>query len=233
MDLKLKPHFSRRRRGVFSIVLAPVGPPIQDSQNEDSALAPSRRLTSYSLQPGVSEKPRGFFAPKFLRGKAVAIKTISFSDIPSKTDELNNGRLHDGLAELIRVAERPLVLAVIGPWGSGKTTLIDHSLGKLVSEYEIIPFNAWSHSKGMPLLKALLVHMNNQKGSRWEGVKEQLKSLAKSPIAAATMRGVGSLAGPIGMIFAEIGAKGIETLASQRADRVRIAALLLSSSNPL
>lgn len=145
----------------------------------------------------------------------MATKIISFSDNPAQIDELNSEKFHNGLAELIRVAKRPFVLAVVGLWGSGKTTLVNHALGKLNSEYQIIRFNAWSHSKSMPLLKALLVHMNNEKDENWKTVKEELKSLAKSPIAAATVRGIGSLAGPVGMILAEIGAKGIEGLASQ------------------
>ena len=151
----------------------------------------------------------------------MATETISFLDNPAQNDELDSEELYDSLAKLIRMAERPFVFAVVGLWGSGKTTLVDHALGKLNSEYQVIRFNAWSHSKGMPLLKALLVQMNNEKVNNekndiWKTVEKGLKSLAKSPIASATVRGIGSLAGPIGMILAEIGAKGFEGLNSQQ-----------------
>lgn len=126
-----------------------------------------------------------------------------FSDVPAEVDLLDNKQIHEAFAELIKRATRPFVMAVIGPWGSGKTTLVNHSLEKLKKHYHIAEFNAWSHSKGMPLLKGLFAHLATQKGGIWNKAKTKFTELAKSPIASATIRGAGSLVGPIGAVVGE------------------------------
>jgi hypothetical protein len=134
---------------------------------------------------------------------------LRFSDLPAEIDLLNNEQIHDAFAELIKRATRPFVMAVIGPWGSGKTTLIRHSLKRLKKHYHFAEFNAWSHSKGMPLLKGLFAHLATQKGGTWDKVKSELTKLVKSPIASATIRGLGLLGGPIGTALAELTAESL------------------------
>ena len=73
------------------------------------------------------------------------------TDSPASEDELNSEEIQNCLAELIQIAATPFVLANIGEWGSGKTTLKDHTFKKIEEQYEIVRFNVWSH-RGSRLL---------------------------------------------------------------------------------
>lgn len=134
---------------------------------------------------------------------------LPFTDSPALEDELDSEEIQNGLAEIIKMAAMPFVLAVIGEWGSGKTTLIDHTLKKIENHYEIIKFNAWSHSKGKSLLQGFFDHLETQEGEGWPDLKKQIRELARAPITTAAIRGLGSFGGPIGALFAEIAAKSI------------------------
>ncbi|MBW2020335.1 MAG: AAA family ATPase [Deltaproteobacteria bacterium] len=136
---------------------------------------------------------------------------VSFSDLPADKDQLNSLHIVNGVVELITKAAKPFVLAVVGEWGSGKTTLTNKALTTLEGSYHIVEFNAWSHSKGMPMLQGLFTHLATQKGGRWDKVKNGFLKLAKSPLAVAGVRGLGSFAGPLGTALGETLAKQLET----------------------
>lgn len=42
---------------------------------------------------------------------------------------------------------RGLVIGITGPWGSGKTTLMDATIAEIGEAHMSFTFNAWAHSK--------------------------------------------------------------------------------------
>jgi len=139
-------------------------------------------------------------------------RKISFSDSPSEQDELNIENIIHGLSNLVKNAERPFVLALIGDWGSGKTTLVNLALNRLNGIFTIIHFNAWSHTKGTPLLKGLFLHLASKKGGPWEKMKGSLTKLIESPISSSLVRGTGVMLGPQYLTASEMFGQLIEKI---------------------
>jgi hypothetical protein len=123
------------------------------------------------------------------------VKEISFSDEPAELDVLNHTEIYYGLAELISTAKKPLILAIIGEWGTGKTTLVNQTMDILENQFTILNYNAWSHNKGMSLLKGLILHLKRELGESIPNKRDTFKKLIKSPITSSTVRGLGSVVG--------------------------------------
>lgn len=67
-------------------------------------------------------------------------------DVPVKEDLFNIGPFLSSLADRIRAvnASTSNVLGLVGPWGSGKTTVLRLAIKKYLGDnYELIEFDAW------------------------------------------------------------------------------------------
>jgi hypothetical protein len=84
---------------------------------------------------------------------------------PGEPDALELGKMADGLSYFLsnEKTQPPLVLAVTGRWGSGKSSLMN-LLKQQLQEYGACPvwFNAWHHQKEDQLLAALLQAVKTQ-----------------------------------------------------------------------
>lgn len=91
------------------------------------------------------------------RGQTVNLKaeTRIDGDAPTERDELGRAPYVDALARIVRTADTPIVLAVYGSWGSGKTSLMmqlrrqidqafDHE-GISASAMKTVWFDPWMH----------------------------------------------------------------------------------------
>jgi len=80
-------------------------------------------------------------------------------------DALNLRAYAEGLADLLRNAETkpPLVIGVTGPWGSGKSSVMQ-MLSELLAlkQMPIVWFNAWHHQSEEHLLASLLSNIRRQ-----------------------------------------------------------------------
>ena len=78
---------------------------------------------------------------------------------PGDPDPLEFGEVAAGLSRFIRNqnTEPPLTIAVTGPWGTGKSSLMNLLCGDLSDNgFRPVWFNAWHHQKEEHLLAALL-----------------------------------------------------------------------------
>jgi hypothetical protein len=85
----------------------------------------------------------------------------SYSDHPATADELGFTPSADALRSIItgaQLADTPLTIGVYGPWGSGKTSLMQMILGKL-NPAQCVPiwFEAWRYAQADALWRALLI----------------------------------------------------------------------------
>lgn len=106
-----------------------------------------------------------------------SIADYAVSDRPLTSrefDALNFGPLVEGIASYLvnKNTTGPLTLAVVGPWGSGKSSI----MGMLREKMEgwgvrTVWFNAWHHQDEKQLLAALLESIRSQALPRWFSVR--------------------------------------------------------------
>lgn len=93
--------------------------------------------------------------------KGLSDKALSLKD----PDALNLRVYAEGLADLLRNAETkpPLVIGVTGPWGSGKSSVMQ-MLSELLAQKQMptVWFNAWHHQSEEHLLASLLSNIRRQ-----------------------------------------------------------------------
>ena len=84
-----------------------------------------------------------------------------FTDRPTTDDLFEYSIYVDALVDIVtqlQTKDRPFVVGVYGPWGSGKTSLMRMIEDKLKKEHEypVIWFNAWKYDKEDELWAAFL-----------------------------------------------------------------------------
>jgi hypothetical protein len=84
-----------------------------------------------------------------------------YSDLPTTSDELGIAPSAGALSEIIHhtaVQDTPLTVGIYGPWGSGKTSLMQMIYSTL-DEHRCIPiwFDAWRYAQSDTLWRALLL----------------------------------------------------------------------------
>jgi photosystem II stability/assembly factor-like uncharacterized protein len=114
-------------------------------------------LLGYAASP---ERPR-------VVGQSVADLFASDRPLRSRweTDALGLGTIADSLSEFLRngATEAPLTVAIVGDWGSGKTSLMNLLRADLErNRFQPVWFNAWHHQKGEQILASLFAHVREQ-----------------------------------------------------------------------
>ena len=116
------------------------------------------------------------------------VKDILVSDRPieaGEPDPLDFGAIALGLSRFLRNenTKPPLTIAVTGPWGSGKSSLMNLLRANLRPfGFRPVWFNAWHHQKEEHLLAALLENIRAQAIPQWwlpEGVRYRAALLWK------------------------------------------------------
>jgi predicted transcriptional regulator len=98
------------------------------------------------------------------RTNAMSCPTKLLDDLPADRDEFgSHQKVADAIAELVRNEEGGKAIALIGPWGSGKSTIVN-LLRKKLEEREdtfVFVFDAWAH-RGDPLRRSFLECLINR-----------------------------------------------------------------------
>lgn len=79
-------------------------------------------------------------------------------------DRLGFGALANGISRYLRNAKTkpPLAMAILGPWGSGKSSLMNLVKADLEAhDFRPVTFNAWHHQKEEQILASLLEAIRN------------------------------------------------------------------------
>ena len=72
-----------------------------------------------------------------------------FSDIANENDEFDISKSILGLTEFVLHCDTPMTIAIQGEWGSGKTTLMNIVMKKLLDEDKVktLYLNMWQYSQ--------------------------------------------------------------------------------------
>jgi hypothetical protein len=117
-----------------------------------------------------------------------------------ENDRLDRSRFVEALVDVIDRAQSPAdssVFALIGPWGAGKTSIIDaatsivsqrHEDGRDGPQWIVAKFNPWLYSDIASLHQGFFAELRTAlpKGAQWEDLQRRLSLLQKvaSPVAA-------------------------------------------------
>ncbi len=97
-------------------------------------------------------------------------RTVLLDDLPSDADAFgSHGPIADAIADMVRSEEGGKAVAIDGPWGSGKSTvvaLLRNTLraGDAQSSAQTLVFDAWSH-RDDPLRRTFLEWLMDELGS--------------------------------------------------------------------
>lgn len=108
-----------------------------DSEDAEAQPAPQRQLEESIADSLISDRPLG----------------------PDDPDPLGYGAIARGISRFLRneKTEPPLTMAINGPWGSGKSSIMNLLKADMEGyDYRPVWFNAWHHQKEEHLLAALL-----------------------------------------------------------------------------
>lgn len=103
---------------------------------------------------------------------------IGLSSDPDMPTEIQD-RLYGGyigqLRQLVLSLKAPFVLSINGPWGRGKTFLIEHVLNHeaVFLEYEVVRIDAWEVPDSEPAMPYILAQIADQLGAA-DGEKKKL-----------------------------------------------------------
>ena len=92
--------------------------------------------------------------------------TLIHNDEPAKIDLLNRSQYARAFAELAQICETPLVIGLYGPWGIGKTTMMQQIRASLEqSNVKTVWFDPWQNQfndyPAVSLLQALVESIEN------------------------------------------------------------------------
>ncbi len=89
---------------------------------------------------------------------------------PGEPDALNLGSIASDITAFLSNPKTtaPLTMAITGPWGSGKSSLMNLVRADLEQRgFSPVWFNAWHHQKGEQLLASLFAHIKQQAIPSW------------------------------------------------------------------
>lgn len=117
---------------------------------------------------------------------------------PQRPDELGRAPFADylaGLLQNVRSQSESSVLALIGDWGSGKTTILELLSKKLESEWLVGAFNPWAYPDTAALQRGFFAELTATmpKGKRPSNARTKVGDLAR------TVSPLGALAGVVGV----------------------------------
>lgn len=142
----------------------------------------------------------------------------AFSDAATEVDELGRDRYVKALTELIKTSDTPMVLAVYGNWGLGKTSLmmqlrrmldpehdVDQSKRTIEASARTVWFDPWMHQFDKTPVLGLLHATTDQLNLATKiGVKEALVKIATALVEEAKIPYVGIKLGRLFKIRKEI-----------------------------
>ena len=100
-----------------------------------------------------------------------ALRAVLHRDLPTADDALGFARIANALADFLdhRNTRPPVVLAVNGPWGSGKSSIMKMVQARLepTQRFNVVWFNAWRYRHRDEILQAFLVSMSSHLSERW------------------------------------------------------------------
>jgi hypothetical protein len=100
-----------------------------------------------------------------------ALRAVLHRDLPTADDALGFARIAHALADFLdhRNTRPPVVLAVNGPWGSGKSSIMKMVQVRLepTRRFNVVWFNAWRYRHRDEILHAFLVSMSSHLSERW------------------------------------------------------------------
>ncbi len=148
------------------------------------------------------------------------IQLTIHGDAPAQKDELGRGSYVQALANVITHADTPLVIAIYGAWGAGKTSLmiqLRDSL-KLSRESGRVPrtvwFNPWMHQSDETPVLGLLHETAEQLGQLGkQRVKEALVNIGRAMAAEVQVPVIGFR---VGRVLDEV-AEGLYERRTQQA----------------
>jgi Cdc6-like AAA superfamily ATPase len=157
---------------------------------------------SYQL----ARPPRRVAQPADLDAQS-RLRAVLYRDVPVHDrdgDRLGFWALVDAVAKFLdnRSTEPPLVLAVNGPWGAGKSSIMRMLATELerTGRFQIAWFNAWKYQKQEQILAAFLKAVATELSREW-GVWFSLR-LAWIRIREATFSQLCVLSAPFLLLFA-------------------------------
>ncbi len=106
--------------------------------------------------------------PRIIPAEKDSISGLAVSDRPLKPgepDALNLSKLAVDIFTFLSNPKTtaPFTLAITGPWGSGKSSLMNLVKDRLDKKgFSTVWFNAWHHQKGEQLLATLFAHIRQQ-----------------------------------------------------------------------
>ncbi|MBQ0925945.1 KAP family P-loop NTPase fold protein [Saccharopolyspora endophytica] len=94
------------------------------------------------------------------------------SDSPAEDDKLNREGLAKEIAKQLKyfAREEPkssFLIHIDGPWGSGKSSLLNLLHRRIKDEYLVVYFDAWKHARVEPSWWALLTSLREQVVRQW------------------------------------------------------------------
>jgi len=111
--------------------------------------------------------------PRLERNNEDGIEGIAASDKPLQPgdiDALNLTSISTDITEFLSNTKTtaPLTMAITGPWGCGKSSLMNLVRAELkIKGFSPVWFNAWHHQKGEQLLASLFAHIKQQAIPSW------------------------------------------------------------------
>lgn len=135
---------------------------------------------------------------------------------PWGDDKLGRKEIANALTNVLRDEPGPLVVALNGEWGTGKTFLLKRWQLKLKSDgYKAIYFNAWEDDfMGDPLVAIIGQLWESLKGTDFEEILKSVKEVAK-PLIAKT---VFNTARVMSKGYVDIDAKDLKSAAENAVD---------------
>lgn len=110
---------------------------------------------------------------------------------PFRHDKLSRRNFAESLRAVVRTLTQPVVVAVNGPWGTGKTTFLRMWLPTLKTDgHQCVYFNAWENDYASDPLIGLLAAVQQQvtpakKSKVWTRTKKLASSVARTVAPAA------------------------------------------------
>jgi len=144
------------------------------------------------------------------------------SDEATLHDELGRGRFVETLRQVLLEADTPLVVAIYGPWGAGKTSMmmqlqaaLGENDGRLDSPVRTVWFVPWEHSRDNQPGVSLLLAMRRDLHLEDVRVTRALRAIAQAITDEVRIPYIGLSLGRVRANYRELAAQDVERRSEQ------------------